>query len=126
GDLGFGALRATRTHGPSGQHEPAQGSQEMTQAMAAGAPLLLDLLNYIEQVEKLKTKPTFVVPTEFFVAYQHELNGLPELQFNVQVEGDDVWLRIPRLQEITPPELDGQLKPWVTLPKTPEKSPELK
>ena len=63
--------------------------------MTEGAPLVLDLLNYIEQVEKLKSKPPFSVPTEFFVAYQHELKGLPELQFNVQVEGDDVWLRIP-------------------------------
>lgn len=98
----------------------------MTDNLAAGAPLVLDLLNYIEQVEKLKTKPTFTVPTEFFVAHQHELKGLSELQYNLQVEGDDVWLRVPRLQEIAPPELDEQLKPWVTLPKSPEKSPELK
>lgn len=31
-------------------------------------PGILDLLNYIEQVEKLRTKPAFSVPTEFFVA----------------------------------------------------------
>jgi very-short-patch-repair endonuclease len=98
----------------------------MTDTLAAGAPLVLELLNYIEQVEKLKTKPAFTVPTEFFVAHQHELKGLPELRFNLQVEGDDVWLRVPRLQEIAPPELDVQLKPWVILPKSPEKSPELK
>lgn len=98
----------------------------MTDNLAAGAPLVLDLLNYIEQVEKLKTKPAFTVPTEFFVAHQHELKGLPELQLNLQVEGDDVWLRVPRLREIAPPELEEQLKPWVTLPKSPEKSPELK
>ncbi|MFN9503525.1 MAG: AAA domain-containing protein [Rubrivivax sp.] len=98
----------------------------MTDTLAAGAPLVLDLLNYIEQVEKLKSKPAFTVPTEFFVAYQHELKGLPELQFNLQVDGDDVWMRLPRLQEIAPPELDEQLKPWVTLPKSPEKSPELR
>jgi hypothetical protein len=72
----------------------------VTEVLAAGAPQILDLLNYIEQVEKLKTKPAFSVPTEFFAAYQHELKGLPELQFNLQIEGDDVWLRLPRLQEI--------------------------
>lgn len=94
--------------------------------MTEGAPLVLDLLNYIEQVEKLKSKPPFSVPTEFFVAYQHDLKGLPELQFNVQVEGDDVWLRIPRLQEISAPEMDDALKPWVTLPRSPEKLPELR
>lgn len=98
----------------------------MTEGLAAGAPQILDLLTYIEQVEKLKTKPAFSVPTEFFVAYQHELKGLPELQFNLQVEGDDVWLRLPRLQEIAAPEPDEVLRPWVTLPKSPEKTPELK
>ena len=46
--------------------------------LAAGAEQVLDLLDYIEQVEKLKTRPAFSVPTEFFVAYQHELRGLPE------------------------------------------------
>jgi very-short-patch-repair endonuclease len=98
----------------------------VTNGLAAGAPQILDLLNYIEQVEKLKTKPAFSVPTEFFVAYQHDLKGLPELQFNLQVEGDDVWLRLPRLKEIGAPEPDEVLRPWVTLPKSPEKTPELK
>ena len=98
----------------------------MNEGLAAGAPQVLDLLNYIEQVEKLKTKPAFSVPSEFLVAYQHELKGLPELQFNLQVEGDDVWLRIPRLQEIATPEPDEVLRPWVALPKSPEKAPELK
>ncbi len=98
----------------------------MIEGSAAGAPQILDLLNYIEQVEKLKAKPAFSVPSEFFVAHQHDLKGLPELQFNLQIEGDDVWLRLPRLQEIAAPEQDETLKPWVTLPKNPEKTPELK
>ena len=98
----------------------------MTVELAAGAAEVLDLLNYIEQVEKLKIKPAFSVPSEFFVAYQHELRGLPELQLNLQVEGDDVWLRLPRLQEIAAPEPDEVLRPWVMLPKSPEKSPEFK
>ncbi len=98
----------------------------MAQILAPGASLVLDLLNYIEQVEKLKSKPTFSVPTEFFVAYQHELKGLPDLRFNLQIDGDDVWLRVPRLQEIAPPDPDEQIKPWITLSKSPDKAPELK
>ncbi|MBK4736790.1 AAA domain-containing protein [Noviherbaspirillum pedocola] len=94
--------------------------------MNEASPRVLDLLTYIEQVEKLKTKPSFSVPTEYFVAHQHELQGLPELQFNLQAEGDDVWLRVPRLQEIPAPDLDDKLRPWTTLPKSPEKIPELK
>lgn len=41
----------------------------------AGASLVLDLFNCIEQVEKVKTKPVFAVPNEYFVAYQHGLKG---------------------------------------------------
>lgn len=94
--------------------------------MPEGAERVIDLLTYIEQVEKLKSKPTFSVPEDYFAAYQHQLKGLPELQFNLQAEGDDLWLRLPRLQEITPPDLDEQLKPWVTLSRSPDKSPALK
>jgi hypothetical protein len=94
--------------------------------MTEGAPLVLDLLTYIEQLKKLKTKPAFTVPTEYFAAYQHELKGLPGLRFNLQAEGEDIWLRVPRLHEIRPPTLDGRLSLWVTLSKSPSKTPELK
>ena len=94
--------------------------------MTEGAPLILDLLTYIEQVEKLKTKPAFTVPTQYFAAFQHELKGLPEVRFNLQSEGEDIWLRIPRLREVPPPVLDERLGLWVTLPKSPAKTPELK
>jgi very-short-patch-repair endonuclease len=94
--------------------------------MPSAASLVHDLLTYIEHVEKLKTKPAFSVPTEYFVAHQHDLKGLPELQFNLQSEGDDIWLRVPRLQEVVPPALDQCLGAWVTLPKSPSKTPEIK
>ena len=94
--------------------------------MTEPTPLILALLTYIEQVEKLKYKPAFTVPTEFFVVYQHELKGLPELQFNIQGEASDVWLRIPRLHDIAPPQPDEKLDGWITLPKTPAKTPELR
>jgi very-short-patch-repair endonuclease len=90
------------------------------------ASKVIDLLSYIEQVEKLKRKPAFSVPDDYFVAHQHELVGLPELQFNLQQEGDDVWLKLPRLQEVAAPEPGELLRPWITLPKSPEKAPEIK
>lgn len=95
----------------------------MSSALAAGAPLVIGLLTYIEQVEKLKVKAAFSVPEQPFAAYQHDVQGLPEVQFNVQHEADDVWLKVPRLREIAAPEPDEELKPWITLPKTPEKAP---
>ncbi len=94
----------------------------MTEAMSR----VLALLEYIEQAEKLKKKPPFAVPKDYYVAYQNELTTLPELAFNLQEGGDDVWVRIPRLREISPPEPDELLKPWLTLSRGTEKSPELK
>lgn len=87
---------------------------------------LQGLLDYIRQVEKLKRKPTFIVPEDFFCAYQSDLQGLPGIEFNVQQEGDDVWMVVPRLKENSCPEPDEDLKPWVTLHKSPSKEPELK
>lgn len=94
--------------------------------MNEAAQRVLDLLTYIEQVERLKKKPPFSVPVDFFVAFQYEMRGLPEVQFNLQQGADDVWLRIPRLQEIPPPSPDELLSAWIALPKSPEKSPQLK
>lgn len=94
--------------------------------MIESAGKVIDLLSYIEQVEKLKRKPAFSVPDDYFVAHRHELVGLPELELNLQQEGDDVWLKLPRLQEVAAPDVDELLKPWVTISKSPDKSPEIK
>lgn len=90
------------------------------------ADLLIDLLDYIEQIEKLNRKPAYSVPTDIFVAYQSELKGLPGVRFNVEAAGDDIWLKIPRLKEIPAPELEDELKRWTTQFKSPDKPPELK
>lgn len=88
--------------------------------------LLIGLLDYIEQVEKLKRKPSYVVPSDIFSAYQAEMKGLPGIEFNLQAEGNDIWLRIPRLKEITAPDPDENLGPWISVSKSPDKHPELK
>lgn len=88
--------------------------------------LLIGLLEYIEQVEKLKRKPSYVVPSDIFSAFQAEMKGLPGIGFNLQAEGDDIWLRIPRLKEITAPDPDENLAPWISISKSPDKHPELK
>lgn len=94
--------------------------------MIESAAKVIDLLSYIEQIEKLKRRPPFSLPDEYFVAHRHELLNLPELQFNLQQDGDDIWLKLPRLCEVAPPELDELLKPWVAVSKSPEKPPEIK
>lgn len=84
------------------------------------------LLSYIEEVEKLKRKPTYVVPRDPFAADVASLQGLPELQDNLSdADGSEVWLRVPRLQEIAPPPAPEDLLGWVTVSKTPTKAPTL-
>ena len=102
----------------SAQHTEGRSTED--------ASLVLGLLDYIEQVEKLNARPAFSVPGEYFVAWQHELCGLPGLRFNLQEDHDDVWLRLPRLQETPPPAPPEALAPWLTLSKSPEKVPELR
>ncbi|MDB5730861.1 MAG: hypothetical protein JWQ03_756, partial [Variovorax sp.] len=94
--------------------------------MAEAASRVIGLLEYIEQVEKLNAKPAFSVPSEYFVAHQHELQGLPGLQLDLPDEADDVWLRLSRLQESAPPEPPEVLRPWLTPSKSPDKVPELR
>jgi len=84
------------------------------------------LLEYIEQVEKLKKTAPRRVPDEFFRAFQSELKGLPGLEYNLVANGDDVWARLERLKEEGPPEPSAALKEWVTLSKSTERAPELK
>jgi very-short-patch-repair endonuclease len=87
---------------------------------------LIDLLEYIEQVEKLKKTAPFKVPNDYFRAFRSDLQGLPGVEFNLVNGGDDVWTRISRLTEDAPPDPPESLRAWVSIPKTPEKMPELR
>jgi hypothetical protein len=87
---------------------------------------LVDLLEYIEQVEKLKKTAPFKVPNDFFRAFQSDLQGLPGIEFNLVNGGDDVWARISRLTEEAPPEPPESLRAWVSITKSPDKAPELR
>src|SRR5882672_6451123 len=87
---------------------------------------LISLLDYIEQVEKLNRKPAFVVPTTYFSRYENDVRGLPSLEFDVGGEGDEIWLRVARIKEQEPPEPNLLLKPWLVLPKSPDKVPLLR
>ena len=93
--------------------------------MAPDSALVLELLTYIEQVEKLKIRPAFTVPDEYFAAHQTELKGMPGIRFNIQAEEEDIWLSIPRLKETPPPEPDEKLSEWMTLHRSPVNAPEL-
>ena len=87
---------------------------------------VVDLLTYIEEVEKLKRKPVYVVPSDYFVGHLADMKGSPELQSNLATADGEVWLRIPRLQEQTAPLLPDELALWTVLSKSVDKQPTLK
>jgi hypothetical protein len=87
---------------------------------------LIALLEYIEQAEKLGRKPVFVVPDQFYCAYEQDLRGLPGVEFNLAVKADELWLRVPRLKEEEGPQPSEELKPWIFRSKDPHREPTLK
>jgi hypothetical protein len=88
--------------------------------------LLIDVLDYIVQFEKLNRKPVYSLQSDIFEAYQSQLMGLPGVEFNLQIDNDDIWLKITRLKETLSPEPSEYLKPWITVSKSPDVLPILK
>ena len=101
-----------------------EGAEERPHS--AAKKRLIALLDYIEQVEKLNRKPAFVVPTEFYCAYEEDLRGLPGIEFDLTAEGDEVWVTVPRLKEEDPPKPPDHLVPWLVLSRSPDKPPKLR
>ncbi|WP_407465964.1 AAA domain-containing protein [Xanthomonas campestris] len=65
---------------------------------------LRGLLAYVVQTAKLKGTPHRTVEQHgFFKANEHELRGLPGIEFDLGSEEDEVWLRVERLHESAPP-----------------------
>lgn len=95
-------------------------------ASSSAPKKLIELLDYIEQTEKLTRKPQLTVPADFFLAYQDEIRGLPGVHFNELGEGVQIWMRIERLKESAPPDPGARLKPWVVLSQSAEKPPSLR
>ncbi|WP_158618382.1 AAA domain-containing protein [Candidimonas sp. SYP-B2681] len=88
--------------------------------------LLIELLEYIEQVEKLKKKAEYAVPTDPFASEQFQLLNLPAIHFDVTDGVDEIWLRVERLKEELPPPAAEPLTPWVVLASSPDKVPTLR
>ena len=86
---------------------------------------LVALLDYIERVERLQRKPTFIVPAEFYCAYEEELHALPGIGFNLTAEGDELWMRVSHLEEEAPPVVPAALERWVVPSRSPDHMPSM-
>lgn len=100
-------------------------NKENSMTITQNAPVI-EVLDYIKHVEKLTKTAPIAVPTEYFAALESDMRAIPGLEFNQVENGDDVWLRVPRLMEVNPPQPDENLAKWLVLSKSPSKEPELR
>ena len=77
--------------------------------MSGLSDLLVNLLDYVvEQSKDIDPNGFKLTGSKEFVQYKPSLQGLPGVDFDKKVEGDHIWMRVERLAEIPPPQI--QLK----------------
>ena len=60
--------------------------------------LLVCLLDYIkEQAKGIDPRGYRLPHTKGFIRQRRDVAGLPGVEFDIRVDGDHVWLRVPRL-----------------------------
>jgi very-short-patch-repair endonuclease len=68
--------------------------------------LLVNLLDYVvEQSKDIDPNVFKLTGSKEFVQYKPNLQGLPGVDFDKKVEGDHIWMRVERLAEIPPPQI---------------------
>lgn len=84
---------------------------------------IFSLIEYAQHSARLRSKPTAnVAEHNLFSLYEHQIQGLPGIQVNVNdTESDDeIWLAVKRLHEIKPPDITSKvLQPWVEMTQSP-------
>ncbi|MGB8516935.1 MAG: hypothetical protein WCD45_03505, partial [Gallionella sp.] len=65
--------------------------------------LLHRLLDYIgEQAKDVDPRGYRLGNLKGFIRRRESVTGLPGAEFDLKVEGDHIWLRIPRLEAVHP------------------------
>jgi very-short-patch-repair endonuclease len=82
--------------------------------------LLTRLFDYIEeQAKEVDPRAFRLANIKTFLKRRSDLAGLPGVEFDVNVEGDHLWLRVERLQATKPPALDEKVKGLVRVSDNP-------
>jgi hypothetical protein len=79
--------------------------------MTAARNLLCKLLEYIgEQTKDVDPRGYRLEASKYFLRRREDIAGLPGVEFDLNVAGDHIWLRVPRLEANTPPPLPEKQK----------------
>jgi very-short-patch-repair endonuclease len=72
--------------------------------MPEARDLLHKLLDYIvEQAKDIDPRGYTLDPSKGYLWKRESIVGLPGVEFDLKVEGDHIWLRVPRLRATKPP-----------------------
>lgn len=82
--------------------------------------LLVSLLNYIEeQAKNIDPRSFRLSSAKGFLKRRADLTGFPGVEFDRNIEGDHIWLRVQRLQARKPPMLDRKLQELISVSDDP-------
>lgn len=82
--------------------------------------LLTRLLDYIgEQAKDINPRAYRLANAKGFLKRRADLAGLPGVEFDLNVQGDHLWLRVQRLQAYKPPALDEKFKGFIRVSDDP-------
>ena len=80
--------------------------------MAETRSLLTGLLNYvIEQDKDIDPRGFKLQGHPFFIKAHQELQQLPGIDFDVQNDGDHIWMRVQRMEPVPPPAVSADAVP---------------
>lgn len=85
--------------------------------------LLHRLLDYIgEQAKDIDPRGFRLSVAKGFIRRPEDIVGLPGIEFDLKVEGDHIWLRVPRLEATKPPALHANHRGLFRISDDPEGS----
>ena len=88
---------------------------------------LLSLIEFAQASAKLKGNTVCEASKHEFCEYEHNLQGIPGLHFNVGGEEEEIWLVVDRLRETkVPASTNSLLELWLEVSNNPTKEPALK
>lgn len=86
--------------------------------------LLTRLLDYVvEQGKEIDPRSYVLTGASDFRRFPKDLAGLPGVELDRKVAGDHIWLQVARLESTSPPALDDQSRPYITLSDDPNGPP---
>lgn len=85
---------------------------------------LTGLLDYVERVVRLGERPAFKL-TDYknLLFHEHQLKNKIGIVHDIREADEIVWLKIPRLPRLDPPQPPETLKEWLSVARDPTKSP---